>query len=75
LLEVLRRPVVRHGQWQLVDCTPAWEGNGSSDNFIAYAWDDADGGRLLIAVNYSDHPSPMLRPAGPSVIWPVAAGN
>jgi hypothetical protein len=48
---------VRHGQWQLVDCAPAWEGNESSDAFIAYAWEDSHGARLLIAVNYSDHPS------------------
>jgi hypothetical protein len=57
LLEALRRPVVRHGQWKLLDCAPAWEGNESFDAFIAYAWDDADGALLLIAVNYSDHPS------------------
>ena len=27
LLEVLRQPVVRDGQWQLLECVPAWEGN------------------------------------------------
>ena len=31
LLDVLRRPAVRHGQWQLLECVPAWDGNGSSD--------------------------------------------
>ena len=27
LLAVLRQPVVRDGQWQLLECAPAWEGN------------------------------------------------
>jgi hypothetical protein len=57
LLGVLRRPVVRQGQWHLLDCVPAWDGNGSSDQFIAYAWQDAAGERLLVAVNYAPHPS------------------
>ena len=57
LLEVLRHPVVRSGQWQLLECLPAWDGNGSSDAFIAYAWHDADGARMLVAVNYAAHSS------------------
>ena len=57
LLDVLRRPVVRQGRWQLLECVPAWEGNGSSDAFIAYAWQDAGGARLLVAVNYANHAS------------------
>jgi hypothetical protein len=57
LLDVLRRPVVRQGQWQLLECVPAWEGNGSSDAFIAYAWQDAGGEPLLVAVNYAPHHS------------------
>ena len=55
LLEVLRRPAVRQGQWQPLECVPAWDGNGSSDAFIAYAWQDSRDARLLITVNYSDH--------------------
>lgn len=57
LLEVLRRPAVRQGEWRLLECVPAWEGNGSSDNFIAYTWQDAGGERLLVCVNYSAHSS------------------
>jgi hypothetical protein len=57
LLQVLRRPAVRQGQWQLLECVPAWDGNGSSDAFIAYAWQDSRDARLLITVNYSDHRS------------------
>ncbi|HAB19423.1 MAG TPA: alpha-amylase family glycosyl hydrolase [Verrucomicrobiota bacterium] len=57
LLEALRYPAVRQGQWQLLECAPAWDGNGSSDAFIAFAWQDSSGARLLIAVNYASHPS------------------
>jgi hypothetical protein len=57
LLEVLRLPVVHRGQWQLLACVPAWDGNGSCDDFISFAWQEAGGARLLAAVNYADHPS------------------
>ena len=57
LLVVLRQPVVRIGQWQLLQCVPAWDGNGSSDAFIASAWQDSSGGRLLVVVNYANHQS------------------
>jgi hypothetical protein len=57
LLEMLRRPIVRRGHWRLLDCVPAWEGNGSFDAFIAFAWEDSGSPRLLAVVNYADHPS------------------
>jgi hypothetical protein len=55
LLTVLRQPIFREGKWQLLECAPGWEGNSSCDAFIAYAWEGSDGGRALVAVNYSDH--------------------
>ena len=55
LLAVLRRPAVRNGWWQLLECVPAWEGNGTWDGFVAFAWDGPDGERLLVAVNYAPH--------------------
>ena len=57
LLDVLRHPVVRGGQWQLLECVPAWEGNASSDAFIAFAWQNPGGERLLVTVNYAAHQS------------------
>ena len=57
LLEVLRRPAARDGEWRLLECAPAWDGNGSNDAFIAFAWQGADGVRVLVAVNYAAHPS------------------
>ncbi len=52
LLDLLQRPALRDGRWQLLDCVPAWEGNGTSGNYIAYGWQDAGGERLIVAVNY-----------------------
>ena len=55
LLAVLRLPAVHNGQWQLLHCTPAWDGNGSHDGFVCFAWSGAGGERLLVAVNYAPH--------------------
>ena len=57
LLDVLRNPVIRGGQWQLLDCASSSEGNGSSDAFIAFAWQNPAGERLLATVNYAPHQS------------------
>jgi glycosidase len=51
LLAVLRRPAVRDGRWQLLECVPAWDGNWTWDCFLAFAWDGPAGERLLVTVN------------------------
>jgi len=55
LLTVLAQPAVRDGQWRLLECAPAWDGNWTSDCFIAWSWEGPAGGRRLVAVNYSGH--------------------
>jgi len=57
LLAVLRRSIVREGQWQLLECFPAWDGNSSSDAFIVSTWQNAGGERLIVCVNYAGHAS------------------
>ena len=57
LLAALRRPVLRDGTWQLLDCTAAWGGNGTSDCFLGFAWRGAGEERLLVAVNYAPNQS------------------
>jgi Alpha amylase, catalytic domain len=57
LLAVLRQPAVRNGQWQLLECAPAWDGNSTSDCFIACSWQAQDGERRLIVVNYAANQS------------------
>ena len=56
LLAVLRQPVVRDGEWQLLECQPAWEGNWTSDCFLAFAW-QGSGSRLLVTVNFAPNQS------------------
>ncbi len=53
LLAVLRDPVVREGDWRLLECAPAWEGNWTWDCFVAFAWEGAKEHRFIIAVNYA----------------------
>lgn len=57
LLTILRQPAVRDGDWQLLACDPAWEGNWTHDCFVAFAWQHADGERVIVAVNYSPNQS------------------
>jgi len=57
LLAVLRRPTVRDGQWRLLECVPAWEGNWTSDCFIASSWERDDGQRMMTIVNYAPNQS------------------
>jgi hypothetical protein len=52
LLTILRHDAVRTGQWQLLDCRPAWDGNTSSDSFIVFWW-ELNESRFVVAVNYS----------------------
>jgi len=53
LLTTLKKPVLRNGNWQLLDCIQAWDGNGTWDSFIAFGWGGIGGVRLVVAVNYS----------------------
>ncbi|MBI3862431.1 MAG: alpha-amylase [Planctomycetia bacterium] len=57
LLAVLRQPVVRDGQWRLLECASGWDGNWTNDCFVAFAWERGAGERLIVAVNYSEHQS------------------
>jgi glycosidase len=57
LLAILRQPVVRHGQWQLLEGASAWQENWTSDCFLAFAWQGPGTGRLLVVVNYAPNQS------------------
>jgi glycosidase len=51
LFACMRRTEARDGDWRLLRCEPAWDGNPTSERFIAFSW-EAAGRRLLVAVNY-----------------------
>jgi hypothetical protein len=53
LLGVLREPVVRDGQWRLLECRPAWDGNWTWDGLLAWSWEAPTGHRRLVTVNYA----------------------
>jgi hypothetical protein len=57
LLAVLRHPGFRDGEWRLLECVPAWDGNWTSDCFIAWSWRGGEVQRRLIAVNYAPNES------------------
>jgi len=57
LLRILRQPVVREGQWQLLECVQAWEGNWTRECFAAFAWHGPAGERRLVTVNYAPNQS------------------
>jgi hypothetical protein len=54
LLECLKSATVPDGQWQLLDCRPAWDGNPTWQNFVAFSWESSQQERLLVAVNYAE---------------------
>jgi hypothetical protein len=57
LLNTLQCHAVRHGQWQLLECVAACDGDGTFDNFVASLWQASGGERVLVAVNSSPHRS------------------
>jgi hypothetical protein len=57
LLSVIAEPVIRDGNWELLECSPAWDGNWTCDCFIAFGWQGLDGRRLLVVINYADNQS------------------
>jgi hypothetical protein len=56
LLACLRREEVRAGDWSLLECRPAWEGNDSWLAMICFGW-RTESGFLVAAVNYAPHES------------------
>ena len=56
LLEALKQPDVRDGEWQLLECQPAWDNNWTWDNFISFAW-IGEGRRIMGTVNFSPYQS------------------
>jgi hypothetical protein len=55
LLVCVAHPVLREGEWRLLDVRPAWHDNPTAQNFLAYWWHlDGVGDRCII-VNYAPH--------------------
>ena len=53
LLAALRAPAVRNGDWHLLECAPAWDGNWTWNCFLSYFWQGAADEQFLVVVNYA----------------------
>ena len=40
-LSIIKKPVFRDGQWKLLNCAPAWEGNDTWSSFLVFAWENS----------------------------------
>lgn len=57
ILAALQKPAFRDGDWQLLECVPAWDGNWTWDSLLAFAWTGRDGERSVVAVNFAPNQS------------------
>jgi glycosidase len=57
LLSILRHPALRDGDWQLLLCIQAEDGNRTREDCIAFSWQTQEFQRLLVAVNFAPEPS------------------
>lgn len=63
LLQCVDEEQVRNGDWELLNCSPAWEGNWTSECFIGFAWTKPGEDALVVVVNYASNQSQCY-------VWP-----
>ncbi len=52
-----RHPACSNADWIMLNPVPAWVGNKTYDNFVAYTWCDTEGLVYVVVVNYSKEKS------------------
>jgi hypothetical protein len=57
LLDCVHLPETQDGEWRLLDCAVAWDGNWTSDCFICFAWQESGSPPLVVIVNYAPNQS------------------
>jgi hypothetical protein len=57
LLRCVHLPETQDGEWGLLDCAAAWDGNWTSDCFICFAWQKSKCPPLVGIVNYAPNRS------------------
>lgn len=53
LLSIISAPVFKKGEWSLQQTHPAWDGDNTCQNILAWAW-KYESEKRLVLVNYSD---------------------
>lgn len=53
LLKITKEDIFQMGEWKLLNTLPAWEGNDTYQNLLAWQWTYREENRLVV-VNYSD---------------------
>ncbi|ACK66140.1 alpha amylase catalytic region [Rippkaea orientalis PCC 8801] len=71
LIESLQFKAFQEGQWQLLECHPAWSDNWTWDCFIAFAWQGKEEEQAIVVVNYAGNQSQGYI----SVPWSNLAGQ
>ena len=54
LIDALKSPVFREGEWKLLEALPAWQGNYSNQSFIGFSWGIENFRMALVVVNFSE---------------------
>ncbi len=54
LIEILGQEVFRTAEWRLLDPEPAWPGNPTCENFLAWSWTSDNGRTAVVIINYAD---------------------
>jgi hypothetical protein len=57
MLNILKLNLVKNGNWRILECTPAWDGNWTNDSYVAFLWERDSVARMVVAVNYSPNKS------------------
>jgi hypothetical protein len=56
LYEITNKELLREGRWEPIEPDPAWDGNTTNENILAWLWSYNDE-RMLVIINYSKEPS------------------
>lgn len=56
LIKTVTLPSATNGDWRLLSCTAAWDGNWTNDCFVCFSWEREDE-KLLIVVNFASNQS------------------
>ncbi|MGC2399336.1 MAG: alpha-amylase family glycosyl hydrolase [Acidobacteriaceae bacterium] len=69
LLRCVQQPLARDGQWRMLSCSAASEGDWTWECFVCFLWEATSELPLLVAVNYADHQSQCYAQLPTQALW------